>query len=84
MDNNKKITAHIFGKPGCAKCTALKARLANILKKEKYNTKVEMVYHELADEKEFALFARLNLNPNRIPAMIASTQNNAFIQHEKS
>lgn len=64
------LYAHVFGKEGCSKCEALKRRLSDLLKKEPYSGKIEVVWHDCLTEEGAVEFMQCNLNPSKIPALV--------------
>lgn len=72
--------AHVFGKHGCAKCEALKRRLAKLLEEPKY-ADVEMVYHDILTEAGIVEFCKADcINPNRIPALVMERIGDGYIE----
>jgi anaerobic ribonucleoside-triphosphate reductase len=67
---NGKKEAHIFGKEGCEKCKSLISRTEKFIKKENIGDKVELIYHNLLDEDEFAEGMWHGINPSRIPTLV--------------
>lgn len=68
-----KMTAHVFGKEGCAKCAALKRRIGALLEQPEYGECFDMQYHDVLTLDGIVDFCNAAcLNPNRIPALLIS------------
>lgn len=65
---------HVFGKPGCSHCAALKKNLAEVIE-EFPQEPIELVYEDLSTEDAlFNLCKAQVINPARIPAVMCYTK----------
>lgn len=77
-DNNYVV--HVFGKPGCAKCTMLNRRLDALLETDAYKGKFVKQYNDVTTEDGLMNFCLVQcVNPNRIPAMVLATPDGQFV-----
>ncbi len=76
--SNAPLTVHVFGKPGCAKCSMLNRRLDKMLAEDPRYARFHKEYHNVLDENGLVEFCKTEcLNPSRIPAMVVGTQDEA-------
>ena len=73
---------HVFGKPGCDKCTILNDRLDALLKADEW-ADFEKVYHNLETEAGLVELCEAEcLNPQRVPGFYVSKVNPDTGAHE--
>ncbi|MGN0866237.1 MAG: hypothetical protein ACI4SG_00970 [Oligosphaeraceae bacterium] len=69
------LTVHVFGKPGCAKCSMLNRRLDKMLSEDPRYARFHKEYHNVLEEDGLVEFCKTEcLNPSRIPAMVVGAQ----------
>jgi len=80
--NDKPLRVTVFGKPGCDKCKVLNKRVDDLLAKPEYAA-IEKAYCDLETEDGLVAFCRAEcVNPNRVPALVASRWNPARSRFE--
>jgi len=70
-----KFRVQVFGKSGCDKCAILNQRLDKLLAKDEWSA-FEKFYTDVESEEGLIAFAEAEcINPQRIPAMLLSREN---------